>query len=266
MKHKLKVRASAPVETAVLAYFHVKKLFLSHKHSCILLACMPKSGSTYLSSILAQMTGSGKYWPTYGSGRNEQELYLTSLIELYGKRSVCQLHVRATDANLHLINKFSIRPIVLTRNIFDLIVSMRDHIEREDERISMAYLSKEYFRLGGKEKLDLLVDLIGPWYINFYVSWFIAIRDQLVPSAIWLTYERLIGDPKHEVRKVADYLQYEIEDDTVEETLKGIDRSRIRYNKGRKGRGVEELTIEQQERIRRLCRHYTWVDFSRMGL
>ncbi len=47
------------------------------------------------------------------------------------ERAVVQQHVKGTQDNVRLMKEYAIRPIVNVRNIFDVILSLQDHWERE---------------------------------------------------------------------------------------------------------------------------------------
>src|SRR6187551_3281662 len=108
----------------------------------ILLACMPKSGSSFLSAALAQAAGYPLYQFVYTYDRNEQDLYLPALVSGLGLPSptVTQQHVRATGSNLDLTQVFNLRVVLLVRNLFDALVSLRDHILNEGAPQPMAYI------------------------------------------------------------------------------------------------------------------------------
>ena len=105
----------------------------------ILIACMPRSGSTYLSNLLAAVTGYPRHPLVYTFYRNEQDLYLPALMKALTIPTVTQQHLRATGPTLELIDIFNLRPIVLVRNLFDVVVSYFDHLHQESLLVPAAY-------------------------------------------------------------------------------------------------------------------------------
>src|SRR5262249_44452981 len=85
----------------------------------IFIACVPKSASTFLKNLLVNVTGYRDLFTVYAAGQNEHEVYLPTLRESAHLDTVTQQHCRASDANIHLMQAFGIRPVVLVRNIFD---------------------------------------------------------------------------------------------------------------------------------------------------
>jgi hypothetical protein len=106
------------------------KRTLCRRARCVFVAAMPKSASTFLATCLAEITGFARFF----LGQNylaEQDIYMPRLIDAWSMDIVCQQHVRAVRPNLELMAEFSIRPVVLVRDIGDAVVSLRDHLRGE---------------------------------------------------------------------------------------------------------------------------------------
>ena len=119
-----------PAENGLKRALSYKKRF-SKKRDHLFVACMPKSGSTFLANALSELTGYRYVNLAYAYERSEQNLYLPKLIDSFSFGSVTHLHVRATESTIDLMKMFSIRPVILVRNIFDIVVSIRDHMFNE---------------------------------------------------------------------------------------------------------------------------------------
>lgn len=261
---KLKSAIAHPITSGLTIAVSVKKVFF-RRHECIVIACMPKSGSTFLLNTLSLLTGFKTCFPTSGAGRDDQNLYLPALIELYGKQGVCQLHLKATERNLDLIDQFSIKTIVLVRNIFDVVVSYRDHLHNESTLAPIVWANEQFFELDDTSQLDLIIELAIPWYINFYVSWFSASKEGII-NPVWLTYEELTTNPQSTLRRIMDAFGIDKTEVEIQESLEKVDRRKIRFHKGVSGRGRQQLSDTQIQRIIDLTRFYPWVDFSKMGV
>ena len=155
----------------------------------ILLACMPKSGSTFLSNTVGRLPGFRKIALTRHYGRVEQDISFSLALRKYKYSYICQQHVRYNARTAEAIETFDLTPVVLVRNIYDCVVSLRDHLRRESIETPMAYLLESHLALEDAEIEALIVDLAVPWYVNFYVSWMFC------PNALWLTYEDVVADP-----------------------------------------------------------------------
>jgi hypothetical protein len=244
------------------------KLRFSRGGDYLFVACMPKSGSTFMAKALSELTGYGYVNLAYAYERNEQTLYLPKLIDSYSSGSVTHLHVRATESTIDLMKMFSIKPVILVRNIFDIVVSIRDHMFQEGFEIHTFYCDKKFETLEEKSWYDFIIEHGIPWYFNFYVSWFEATAAKRL-ECLWLTYEDVISDWHRAIKRVADF--YKIEK-THEEIAQALERTmkkkkqKIRLNKGIAGRGSQSLTEEQKKKIVKFARFYPWVDFSKIGI
>ena len=98
---------------------------------CILLACFPKSGSTYLSKIISSYENFRKVDLVPSYGNREQELDIRKLHQNKKYNYIAQQHVRSSFETEKLINQFELKTIILVRNIYDIIPSLRDHLIKE---------------------------------------------------------------------------------------------------------------------------------------
>lgn len=233
-----------------------------------LIACMPKSGSTFLANALSELTGYPYVYLAYAYERSEQNLYLPKLIDHYDVGTVTHLHLRATDSAIDLMRMFSIRPVILVRDIFDVVVSIRDHLFNEGYEFPTFFCDESIKRLDEQTQFDFIIEHGIPWYFNFFVSWHQALAGNRA-DGLWLKYEEVINDWFGALRMIADFYQIDKTDAQIELALKQTSaksRKKTRLNKGVAGRSLTLLTDQQRDRIIRMARFYPDVDFSRMGI
>lgn len=235
----------------------------------IVLACMPRTGSTFLTATLAEITGYQNRPLTFAYGRHEQELYLPKLLDFYHFGSVTQQHFRATQANLELLREFDIRPVVLVRDIFDVTVSIRDYLVKEQcSNWPTFYCDEEFWELSVERQFDAIIDLGLPWYFSFFVSWADATRKGEV-SPLWMTYEEAQRDWSAASRRILDFCGVQTPEHELEAAFARISRRNpqsLRFNHGVTGRGKAALGKPQQDRIARFAEFYPHVDFSMIGI
>ena len=261
----LKLARLSPTGGILKVLYLLKRALFSGRHECVLVACMPKSGSTFLTNCLSGLLGLQRTRSTYGGYRNDQNLYPPYLINILGRKSVCQIHMKATEANLELMEMHSIRTIVLVRNIFDTVVSILDHLYSEDIRVPTFWVGQEFFELTENQQIDAIVELAIPWYVGFFVSWYEADLEGTV-HPIWLTYEELTTDPAATLRLVTEAFSIDKSNEEIDEALKKVGRRNVRFNKGVSGRGQQRLSESQIMKITGFTRFYPSVDFSRIGI
>ncbi len=226
---------------------------------CVFVAAAPKSGSTYLAAALAEATGFLPYF-LGASHLNEQDLYLPRLLDVWSLDIVCAQHARASQPNLALLSAFSIRPVVLVRDLGDSLVSLRDHLERETPITPIFDAGERFLPLPREAQLDALVDLVAPWYLAFHAGWARAPIETLL-----LTYDELISDPAGTVARAATFAGAPLKR-APEEAVARVRRTKTRYNRGYAGRGAAQLSDDQRARLARLAAHYDDVDFSPLGI
>ncbi|MCB9446952.1 MAG: sulfotransferase domain-containing protein [Flavobacteriales bacterium] len=231
----------------------------------VLVACLPKSGSTWLSKMLAAQLNYGYGTLRSSPGQVEQDFYEPELIDHYGSGYVIHQHLKAASHNLELVEKYKVRPLVLTRNIYDIIISFHDHLHRESYQYwFMIFPDQNYFQLDKEAQLDMVIDFLTPWVVNFVVTWE---RNKNTDKQLWLTYESLVADPEKVYREIHDFLGSGIPDHKLHESLAtSSGRDDMRFNRGVVGRGQHDLSEAQMERIRTFTRYFPNIDFSSIGL
>lgn len=225
----------------------------------ILLACFPKSGSTWLRMILAELPGFKTAWITDSTGRGEQELSAWRVARASFGHFVAQHHVRYHDDTRRLIDQFGLTPVVLVRDIADSVVSLLDHVRHRWPEIPQAFVTPELRALPEDQILDFLIDMAVPWYIDFYVSWTNS------SDAIRVRYEDLHADPQATVATLLQRLQIEVDDGIMHDAVAAAALQDSLRNRAVIGRG-KRLTADQRDRILKQASYYPSVDFTPIGL
>lgn len=231
----------------------------------IFIACVPKTASTFLKNLLQNVTGYRDLFTVYAAGQSEHEIYLPTLRDSAHLDTVTQQHCRASDANIHLMQAFCIRPIILVRNIFDSVMSLLDFYNQGAFHTS--YFRADWQALDEETKIDLLIENLIPWYFQFVASWDLAEKQKRLELQ-WLTYEELVADKAAAVLKVLKFYGLGASRTAVEQRIKQIESEgrKNRFNKGVTGRGARGLTERQKKQVERLTRFYPSTNFGRIGL
>lgn len=232
----------------------------------LFIACAPKSGSTFLKNVLVKMTRFKDVFSTYAALQNEQELDLPQLARFGMVNSVTQQHCRATEANIHLMQAFAIRPVILVRDIFDTVMSLLDFYN-SGFTYSTFFDRDDYTQLSDEERIDLLIDYVVPWYFQFTASWQRAESEGRL-SLCWLRYEDLVADKPAAIERVLAFYGIAAPRQDIEKVI-GVcegDQRGNRFNRGIVGRGQSGLSESQRARIVRLSRYFPKADFGCLGL
>ncbi|MGR6431560.1 hypothetical protein ACU5AY_11655 [Rhizobium sp. PAMB 3174] len=237
----------------------------------ILVACAPKSASTFISGTLrrtmslggANLMAASLYMQTpYAMGivLREQETDELALIRhgLNQRGYVAQHHVRATPYLCRQLKTFNIMPIVTYRNLFDSIVSLDDMFRKARQKGSTGNADVDYFldalpdryhEMDDETRLTALVHLQAHWFLQFYLSWKKCERMGFV-KPLWVSYEKdFLNDKPGLAERIAAYVGPDYLDASkLAEAFADTETARgERLNKGVAGRGAQ-----MPESVRRL--------------
>ncbi len=210
------------------------------KSSHVVIACFPKSGSTYLCKVLADLTGMQR--TTFAQARAhgryvEQDLYEPTLKAHRRVPAIVHQHVKGTPPNLHLLDEFGIQPIILVRDIADTLLSLHDHLDREGPAVPTGYVPRHYFDMNLDDRLMYLIRMHLPWYFNFLASWQDAAEDS---RHKWISYEQLFANRVTTVLEVCEHCGIDATAEEVKASLARLDAdaTATRKNVGKAGRGA----------------------------
>ncbi len=253
-------RAAKTSATRSMRLNRAIKRHLFQRAHCVFVTALPKSGSTYLTTLLLGATGFIPYF--LGDDHlNEQDLCEQKLIDAWNMNVVAHQHTRATRINLERMHAYRIRPVVLTRDIFDCATSLLDHLHRESRDNPTFSVDDGFLAMPRARQLDAIVDLALPWHVQFVAAWQRADIDRL-----WVTYRELVSDCEPTVVRVLDFYGLPRDGARVDQALERAQHTFTRFNVGSTRRGADEFSDEQCERVIALTRHFPDVDFSCVGL
>nr|WP_321514105.1 sulfotransferase domain-containing protein [uncultured Pseudodesulfovibrio sp.] len=245
----------------------VTKMISPQSSKRIIIACFPKSASTFLRNVISGISGYATEELCVGYDRNEQDLYLPTVIDHAFTPVVNHMHMWAREHNIGIMKSAGITPVVLVRNIFDTAVSMKDHLANHSPLFSMAYVDNTFASMPPEEQQDMVVDMCIPWFISFYVSWYKAQQQNLL-NTYWLTYEQLIDDKETTVANICDFYSVEHNPESIRNAIATVENNKKRSNRnvGVQGRGKTQLTDIQRQKIIKMASYYKDVDFSLIGI
>lgn len=252
-----------------------RNLALNPENAFYVINSLPKCASSYLFNLLEKVLVCKKrYLSNQDFRTNEQDLYLPSLLDACHDISLSRHHFRATDQNIEYIERFNIKPIILVRNIFDIVVSFRDNQVngiREKEEIEysysiLGYFDESYLELDEEEQYDYIIDTCAPWLFNFVASWVNA--ESRGMRLLWLEYSELIENPVSVLLKISDYYNLSLDTEVLEGAVNESSGQNIlnNFNRGVVGRGKKNLTRSQIDRIYKLSSYYSTQDLSLLGI
>ncbi len=227
----------------------------------ILVACAPKSGSTYLANCLGALPGFLKADLCFGYGSREQELCVYRAAAMHAVDYVAQHHVRYSETTAQFMRAFGIFPVVIVRNLFDTVVSLRDHVRARPAPSPMAYVDERFLTWDEGRQLDFIIDFMLPWYANFLMCW-----SHYEGPGVRMLYRDFVGDPQEMLISVAAAAGLDRPSADIAKAIASIDPEGSRFNVGRTGRGREVLSQAQIARISDMFAAYADVEDVRRVL
>ncbi len=216
----------------------------------ILVACMPKSGSTFLTNAIAHYPQFRKVMLAPAYDQREQELCQIRLSRYHNRgKFVSQEHVRNSEWTQRLIAQYGLSPVVLIRDLPDIVVSLRDHVRRESRTTPVAYITQRHAQQSDSELETTLVRLAIPWYLNFYATWSEA------TNALTIRYEDLIRTPVATIADVLRHANIQPNENHIQQALKECAGGANRLNVGVAGRG-KKLSSSACEAMGQLMDEY----------
>lgn len=229
----------------------------------ILLACFPKSGSTFVRSVIDKKKEFKHVNLVPSYYEREHELDIRFLYKYRKLNYIAQLHVRANNETEKLVKQFDLIPVILVRDIYDVIVSLVDNMRRNNAiRWPMAKIFDTHLNLTDEELYSVVVDLFVPWYINFFVGWKISPLTKII-----VNYEEMLKNELSFFKKIFSACEMVFSDEEIrnmiDETKKNSKHNKL--NKGVVGRG-NQIPVETKNKIVKLCSYYPNIDFSEIGI
>ncbi len=222
------------------------------KPNFVLVACQPKTASTFVTNALGNLPGSRTFRPTSGYDRREQELE-EARFQRYRLRQtrnyVAQAHVRMSEPTKTLIKRYDIKTVVLYRDLLDFIVSVRDHVRRESVVWPMAYLDERHLAMPDEELDMAIARLMVPWNVNFYMSW------RASGIGHFVNYDEIGADAEGTLSRIAKSVGISADTDHISGANKSALAQPSRFNKGKSGRG-STLSVDVKSAVRDIVKCY----------
>lgn len=227
-----------------------------------LISTFPKCGSTYLMFLLLEVLGARRVSLIYDDYR-EQDLDYGNLLFWKNERTLSKHHTLATSPNIELLNKFQIRPIIITRKLDGVLFSLRRHILRTEDWPHFA-IPDDFGNWSFEKQIDCLIHLVIPWYIHFYVSWSEYLKNQ--PHRAFITsYEEMVRDQESMLSDILKFLDFEINENSLKKAIQRINsRPKHELNMYSDGRLKEEEILNNQQRdlILKMTSFYPSIEFD----
>ncbi len=224
----------------------------------IMVAAPMKSGSTFISEALASGLGLAKIslamllvraydyaaYEATAAAFQVDELALISAC--FAPRGfISHQHIAASPYLARQIEVYNLKPVLISRNVFDCLVSADDFYQKElpNKSEGARYFNNgmpfNWLELEFEDRISRFLDRYLQSYVDYYVSWLECERRSMV-SPVRLSYERdILGDKQALADKLGTALDLDPDERGRLNSSLASDQTRgkTHYNKGVSGRG-----------------------------
>ena len=182
----------------------------------LLIAAAPGAAPDFLDGALSTALGlapasivAGAVDPdSLGASAIDQEPDEFALIReglMTGAGYVARHAARCTPYTARLLALYNVRPVIVTRNIFDTIATLDAVLTQPGSSLASA-MPSNFAALDREDRLMLVAARFAAWIAEFHLSWRRAGREGLV-APLFLSYEAdFLGDRHQMARKLAEFL------------------------------------------------------------
>jgi hypothetical protein len=156
----------------------------------IFVACMMKSGSSYITRKLRNATGYRQKSPVSYYVDMDHNIDIRMMDSMIRRRLVCQLHTPGNLYNIELMNRYGIRPVLLIRDPRDVIVSHHDHFFLETPISPMVRIEPGWYAWDKEKRIEYLMYHLLPYVVAWYRTWW---QNKGRIEHLVVRYEELLG-------------------------------------------------------------------------
>ena len=254
LKNRLKQKFFSRINLQIhYDYLHEK---WNKKSTHIFIACLPKSGSTFLANTLVNITEfKFKQYQPHRS-LTEHDIRVDYFLSSINKNTLTQLHSRPNENNYNIFKNYNIKVVFLYRNITDSLISIRNHILNESNQWFMFTAAKDFDQWPIEKQFDFLIDLVVPWYINFLISW----EKEIIKGDIdilKIDYDDFNKDNFTTIKSILNFYKLSKFEDKIDRNvqLSLKEKEKYRYNK-HKNSPKYKFNDEQIDRIQGFLSYY----------
>jgi hypothetical protein len=243
------------------AYFRA----LGQKRPILFLAFAPKAAGTFFRQAAMEAFGGGCLVRfTQAQGGRDGTPYLPNFISSYldaeRPATVGHMHMQALPANRNFIEMFGIKPVIMLRDIPDMLASywdmlVADPVARADGLNCL--IPQDFLSLGRDEKADFMIDIVAPWYASYFATWK-SYHNDAPQTVCVLHYNEFQDDPAGTLFRALQHAGFQTERARCEAAIEKVwgNRGNFRFNKGVTGRGREYFSSAHLERLDRMLSLY----------
>lgn len=230
----------------------------------LLLAFAPKSAGTYFRQAAMHAIQGQLIRMCHAQGGRDGTPYLPYVLACSlddaAPATVSHIHMQALAANRHLIEAVGLKPVIMIRNLADMLASFLDMLEVDPVARAEGLncqVPGNFCELDRGAKLDFMIDVIAPWYASYFATWkdFVTAAPETVCV---LRYREFCENPAEALYKALAHAGFAT---TRFQCLKSVEhawegKENHRFNKGVSGRGKDYFSPRHFAQLHKLLSYY----------
>ena len=241
---------------------------LGRRRPLVLLAFAPRTAGTFLRTAAIEALGGQLMRFTHAEGGRDAALYLPWLVAYFrgaltADIAVTHVHMPAATANCHLIDAFDLRPVAMRRSIVDSLQSLLAMIE-DDPAMPIGFsflLPPGFAEMAPERRADILIDVMGPWYAQYYASW--KSFAEAAPERVLITdYRDFCDDPAGVLEQILAHARAPQPFPRCQTAIDTVwnERALFRCNRERPHHRAAPFSPAQLVRLERCVSYYATLD------
>lgn len=231
-------------------------------HPTIFVACCPKTGSTWLAYLLAEvLPGYHCYYPEFDRDRTNDGFYDVTpamVQDLKHKLSTVHWHTPASPANIEIMDREFGHYLALVRDVRDVIVSVYYFLQDAPDSAFFndgvaqdrpwSTISTEVLSLEKEACLDVLIEQVLPGLTSLSLSWIRHTREH--DNVLLLHFEDVTKNPVVELKRILKFYGITVPDTDIDTAVQKLTPTpgQHKYRKGSTSNWTNELNATQQAR------------------
>jgi hypothetical protein len=234
------------------------------RRQILLLAFAPKAAGTYFRGAAIKVLNGQLVRLVQAQGGRDGTLYLPNVLarclDPTLPEAIAHVHMQALAANRNFIDALGLKPVIMIRNLADMLASFLDMLESDPDARAEGLncqIPDGFTEWDAVRKRDFMIDVIAPWYASYFATWKDFAQD--APETVCvLQYRDFCRDPAEALWTAlahADFVVSHAECETAL-ALAWPERAAHRFNQGVAGRGRRYFSAAQWNRLRGLLDYY----------
>ena len=230
----------------------------------LLLTFAPKAAGTYFREAALETLNGQLVRLVHAQGGRDGALYLPNILlcclDAEAPDSVTHVHMQALTANRNFIAALGLRPVIMIRNLADMLASFLDMLENDPaarEEGLNCQVPANFTEFERARKLDFMIDVVAPWYASYFATWK-SFSDDAPDTVCVLHYRDFCREPADALWTALAHAGFVVSHTECEDALAKVwaQRGAHRFNQGVAGRGKSYFAPAHMDRLRRMLAYY----------